>query len=503
MCFTLFLSAGLANAGSNLVLTSAIVPQANAAVAITGTNVTIDSDKLANASDNPIVFDVSATTELQYTIRGIDLSTTAPKSGSATEITVSSTAQSVMKTFSIPVDQVAFGGASVTFNVLANSYASPNIEPVASCLAVSQLNPNYYVCETITLTVTVTALTENSTVDTSAIINNFLRKRAQNLASNEPDLAQQLTQSGGNINPVSYSMADTTAGFRASFKANSNGQNLNDTSANSFGYGYNTSNEPAISNKNNVWIQGALARSEQNGQTQNFGIVHFGAGHKVNPDLVIGGIIQVDRASEKDTSVNSSISGTGWMIGPYMVVRLRDNVVFDGRVAFGQSTNSVSPIGTYTDTFKTNRAMIHARITGDFMQDDIKIAPTMSFIYLQEKQLSYVDSLSATIPDQTINIGQLSTGASFSKDIVMENGMVLTPSFGLKGIWNFADTGFLNTATGATSTTNKSKISARLDAGLNLAVDQGVSLLFNGFFDGIGASHYKAYGGTSMLMVRF
>ena len=58
-------------------------------------------------------------------------------------------------------------------------------------------------------------------------------------------------------------------------------------------------------------------------------------------------------------------------------------------------------------------------------------------------------------------------------------------------------------AAGAASTTNNSKISARLDAGLDLAVDEGVSLQFKGFFDGIGASNYKAYGGTSMLIVRF
>jgi hypothetical protein len=85
----------------------------------------------------------------------------------------------------------------------------------------------------------------------------------------------------------------------------------------------------------------------------------------------------------------------------------------------------------------------------------------------------------------------------------MENGMMLTPSIGLKGIWNFADTGFLNVATGAASTANNNRLSARLDAGLDVSVDEGVTLQFKGFFDGIGASNYKAYGGASMLMVRF
>jgi outer membrane autotransporter protein len=498
-CVKFFLSAGFASAGGavSLNLTTAITPQANAAVTIVGTNVTIDSDKLASASDNAIVFDASAMTDALHIVRGVDLSTTAPKGGSAAEVTVTSTDQSAIKTFSIPVDQVASGGASVTFTVLARFYASPDGEPVSTCGEALDQKVNFslnFDCVQTTLTVTVTAPTTGS----SALINNFLRNRTRNIVSNEPDLLPQLTQAGGNINPVSYNMADTTTGFRASFEANTNYQ-----PASLFGYGYNTSNEPTILNQNNVWIQGALARSEQNGQTQDFGIVHLGAGHKINPDLVIGGIIQVDRASEKDTSANSSISGTGWMIGPYMVARLRDNLAFDGRLAFGQSTNSVSPTGTYTDTFKTNRAMIHARITGDFMQGDVKIAPAMAFIYMQEKQLSYVDSLSVTISEQTINMGQLSTGASVSKNIVMENGMMLTPSIGLKGIWNFADTGFLNVATGAASTANNNRLSARLDAGLDVSVDEGVTLQFKGFFDGIGASNYKAYGGASMLMVRF
>lgn len=281
-CVTFFLSAGFASAGGavSLNLTTAITPQANAAVTIVGTNVTIDSDKLASASDNAIVFDASAMTDALHIVRGVDLSTTAPKGGSAAEVTVTSTDQSAIKTFSIPVDQVASGGASVTFTVLARFYASPDGEPVSTCGEALDQKVNFslnFDCVQTTLTVTVTAPTTGS----SALINNFLRNRTRNIVSNEPDLLPQLTQAGGNINPVSYNMADTTTGFRASFEANTNYQ-----PASLFGYGYNTSNEPTILNQNNVWIQGALARSEQNGQTQDFGIVHLGAGHKINPDLV-------------------------------------------------------------------------------------------------------------------------------------------------------------------------------------------------------------------------
>ncbi|MEO9459931.1 MAG: autotransporter outer membrane beta-barrel domain-containing protein [Lentilitoribacter sp.] len=499
----LFMS-GIANAGSSvstLSLTSSIVPQTNSAVSSSGTSVTINSDQLGSATDNAIVFDISATSASGHTVRGANVSTTAPKASSAAEITVTSVAQNVVKTFSIPVDQVAVGAANTVFTVTLEAFGSPDGDPLTTCSQANTLNisfPSNYECQITTLTVTVTPLT-SAGADTGAIVNNFMRRRSGGILANEPDLHKQLDdENGGEINSVTYALSETSGGFNGSFNAQTNRK-----LASQFGHGYKADAGAEPSGFSNFWISGALSRTKQNGQSQDFGIVHLGAGYKINSDLLIGGIFQIDRASEDDTSVGASVSGTGWMIGPYLVARLQDNVLFDGRIAYGQSSNKVSPTGAYTDNFDTTRALVKARITGEYYHDDVKISPLLSFIYLTEKQKAYVDSLSATIPEQTVNLGQISFGSDVSKTFVLDNGMVMTPNAGIKGVWNFKDTGFLNAVTGSASTLNNAEISARLDFGVDIKNDNGMNFDIGGFFDGIGSSNYEAYGGSAKLTVNF
>ncbi|MEP2946692.1 MAG: autotransporter outer membrane beta-barrel domain-containing protein [Lentilitoribacter sp.] len=498
---SVFLTVGVANAGSNIVLGSSLVPQANTAVSQpTRSTVTIDSDLLPSATDNAIVFDITATTNSGYVVKGADVTTTAPKASSAVETTVSSFAQSVVKTLSIPVDQVAFGAANTVFTVVLEAYGGIAAESITSCaeaLTAKGSFPSDFECETITLTVTVTPLSSAS-VDTGAVVNNFLRRRSGGILANEPDLHQQLDDNGSGINKVGYSLAETTGGFNASFNAQTNRM-----LASKFGHGYKADGASEPSGFSNFWINGAISRTKQNGQTQNFGIVHLGAGYKLNPDLLIGGILQIDDASETDNSVGASVSGTGWMIGPYFVARLKDSIVVDGRVAYGQSSNKVSPTGAYTDSFDTTRALVGARVTGEYYYNDLKVAPLFSFIYLTEKQKSYVDSLSATIPEQTVNLGQITFGSDISKEMQLDNGYTILPSIGLKGVWNFEDTGFLNAATGAASTLNNSEISARLDFGVDIKNNDGLNLDIGAFYDGIGSSNYESYGGSATLKIEF
>jgi hypothetical protein len=494
----LFIS-GFANAGSTITalsLTSSLTPQ-TAAVSSSGTSVTINSDLLGSATNNAILFDITATTNFGYVVKGTDVTTTAPKSG--VEATVTSTATNVVKTFSIPVDQVAAGAGNTTFTITLQAFGVPVGDPISSCSEALNAKVDFdeeYDCQITTLTVTVTPLTAG--VDTSAIVNNYMRRRAGGILANEPDLHEQLDINGNGINPVGYSLSDTSDGFNASFNAQSNRK-----LANRFGHGYAVDGTTEATGFSNFWINGALSRSKQNGQSQDFGIVHFGAGYKINPDLLVGGILQIDRAEEQDASVGASVSGTGWMVGPYFVARLQENIILDGRVAYGQSSNKVSPTGAYTDKFDTTRALLKARVTGEYYHDDVKISPLFSFIYFTEKQEAYVDNLSATIPEQTVNLGQITFGSDFSKELALDNGMVVTPNAGIKGVWNFKDTGFLNAATGAASTLNNAEISARFDFGVDIKNDNGLNVDIGGFFDGIGSSNYEAYGATAKLAVKF
>ena len=460
---------------------------------VSGEIVTIDSDQLASETDNPITFraigqiDYTATS---YQMWGNDVSTTAPKAGSATQASITTSLSTITKDITIPVDKVPFGGSTLSFTITMQSYSGRQGVTVANCAAASTMADQTF-CETRTITVNVTPAT--TSVNTSAITNNFVRRRARNILNSEPDLGDQLggNTDDGEVSSVTYKADGSLKNYNATFSAN--------TGSGLAGQGYGAENSSA--NPFNFWIDGSVSRSKEAGQRQNFAVSHFGVGYRANLDLIYGVMAQVDYAKEVNGSAN--VRGTGWLLGPYLAARLRDNLIFDGRIAYGQSDNKVSPIGTYIDQFDTTRFLIRGQLKGDFQHDDWTIAPNFGFNYIHEVQHAYTDSLNAVIPEATIELGQVIFGTEFKTEILTDNGLIVTPKFGVKGLWNFQDSGFLDTVTNTVRTDLVGDLSARLDFGFGVANDHGLTLDFNGFFDGIGASNYEAYGATAKLAVKF
>lgn len=504
---------GSALAGS-YVMTTSLAPTTTTAVttsgsastttidtyqtSVSGEVVTIDSDLLASDTDNPIVF--RATGQISYTagsyqMWGNDVSTTAPKAGSSTQSTITSSLSTITKDITIPVDRVPFGGSTVTFTVTMQSYSGRQSTTVPNCAAVSTIADQTF-CETRTITVNVTPATTPST-NTSEITNNFVRRRARNILNSEPDLGDQLggSDDDGEVGSVTYKAAGSLNNYQASFSAKT-GAGLK-----AQGYGADGSS----TNPFNFWIDGAILRSKEAGQKQDFAVTHFGAGYRANEDLIYGLMAQVDYA--KEVNGTASVRGTGWLIGPYLAAKLRDNLIFDGRIAYGQSVNKVSPIGTYIDQFDTTRFLIRGQLTGDYQHNDWTIAPNFGFSYIHEVQEAYTDSLSALIPEATVELGQITFGTDFKTEIIEDNGMVYTPSFGIKGLWNFQDTGFLDVATNTVRTDLIGDLSARIDLGLKIAdgdlTSGGRTFDINAFYDGIGASNYEAYGASAKFVVKF
>lgn len=460
---------------------------------VSGEVVTIDSDLLASDTDNPITF--RAIGQIDYTagsyrMWGNDISTTAPKASSATQSTITSSLSTITKDIIIPVDRVPFGGATVSFTITMQSYSGRQSVAVANCAAASIIADQTF-CETRTITVNVTPAT--SSVNTSAITNNFVRRRARNILNSEPDLGDQLSNNNddGEVSSATYKAAGSFKNYNATFSAN--------TGSGPAGQGYAAGNSSI--NPFNIWIDGTIARSKEAGQRQDFAVSHFGIGYRANLDLIYGVMAQVDYAREVNGSAN--VRGTGWLLGPYLAARLRDNLIFDGRVAYGQSDNKVSPIGTYIDQFETTRFFIRGQFKGDIQRDNWTIAPTFGFNYIHEVQHAYTDSLNAVIPEATIELGQVIFGTEFKTEILAGNGLIVTPKFGVKGLWNFKDSGFLDATTNTVRTDLIGELSARLDFGLGFANDNGLILDFNGFYDGIGASNYHAYGASAKLAVKF
>lgn len=332
---------------------------------------------------------------------------------------------------------------------------------------------------------------------TGAVINNFLNRRVKNMAANQPDLSGRLSDQGGlgASENFSYAAKVREGEISASFEGSIN--RLLKALPESFG------EEDEQRSKHNLWVRGSFSQSSSTGVFQDFGILHFGADYRLNNNVLVGALAQFDWASEQFGNEGISASGQGWMVGPYAVIRLADNIIFDGRVTYGQSENMVSPYGTYEDRFQTERLLFHGQLTGNFDLGGWTVTPALSMTYIRENQKAYIDTNDVLIGPQIVELGSLKFGPSFSRHFYSDNGVRLSPHLSLKGIWNFKDTGIQNIENGIVTTDNKEQLHARIDAGLDIRFNQKNQLDLSAFYEGIGQADNEIYGGAVKLRIPF
>lgn len=247
-----------------------------------------------------------------------------------------------------------------------------------------------------------------------------------------------------------------------------------------------------------VWFEASYNKFE--GSSDNggsFGIYYLGADYLVNPDLLIGALVQYDRMDSASALDDYSIEGKGWMVGPYVTARLQENLYLDARFAWGKSENDISPFNTYTDRFTTQRRLINASLSGKFEVSDWTLQPNVELSYIEDRQKAYVDSLAVVVPSQTLSVGQLRFGPNASRQYVMSNGTVYEPRLTLDAIYSHERTVL------AGVTTQDNYWRARLEAGLGIKTDDGLHMSINGNLDGLGQSDFKAWGVDFVLGYEF
>ncbi|MDQ2068214.1 Ig-like domain-containing protein [Xinfangfangia sp. CPCC 101601] len=282
----------------------------------------------------------------------------------------------------------------------------------------------------------------------------FMLTRANNLASNQPGLTRFL-------------MGDGCATFSAN--ANEAAGSINGCVA-----------------EGNVWAE--ISSSWSGDGSYTLGTI--GAHGFVNPDLLLGGMVQFDHM---DDPANNA-SGHGWMIGPYFVARVPEQpLYFEGRLLYGQTDNDITPIGTYTDSFETERWLAQLRATGEYLVQSTTLMPLLDFTYTEDSQRTYTDSLGNTIPGQTISLMQLNAGLDFSQPLPVQSG-TLTLTGGLSGIYSATD--------GGAAAPEFESWRGRTHLGLNYDTGTGATMNVGAFYDGIGTG-YESYGARAGFDWRF
>ncbi len=210
----------------------------------------------------------------------------------------------------------------------------------------------------------------------------------------------------------------------------------------------------------------------------------FGAlgGHsRLSDTFLLGGMLQFDHLREVNGAAVSE--GNGWLLGPYFVAKLpHQPLYFEGSLLYGQSANTVSPLGTYTDAFSTERWLATLGITGEITRGKLTLLPYLDAKYTSDSQAAYVDGFGNLIAAQTIGLAQVSAGL----DVEVALNAVTTLKAGASGTWSYSS--------GSALAPGYQGGRARLSFGLAHRFARCGGLELSGFYDGIGAADFESYG---------
>jgi outer membrane autotransporter protein len=252
-----------------------------------------------------------------------------------------------------------------------------------------------------------------------------------------------------------------------------------------------------------IWVEGNASyfvNDRGDGKRQGHAaLLWTGVDAVVMPGLLVGVMGQFDWMSDSSASDGVSREGHGWMVGPYLSAWLTRNVYLDARALWGQSTNELNPLGSYTDTFTTSRALAAAKLSGDWRFGALGVRPSAEVIWFTEQQKAYTNAIGIDIAGQSYSLGRTMFGPEFSYRFVSADKSAFEPFVGLKGVWDFART---QESTAAGEPIGGDTVRGRLEAGATYRTPAGISVRALGGYDGIGSTgSYHAIQGQAQIVV--
>ncbi len=243
-------------------------------------------------------------------------------------------------------------------------------------------------------------------------------------------------------------------------------------------------------------VKGSWSR-EASSKTK-YGHGTFGSHFEINPNVLLGAMVQFDVAENTDAS--SSLKSEGWLVGPYAAARHpSQDLYFEAAILYGQTQNRIKPFNTYEDTFKTDRWLFRGAVTGEVVFEDLSLFPNLKLTHTTDRQRANTDSLSNEISEQSISLTEISAGIDFNRPIAIDGGQIALVG-GISGIWS-GSSGEGGSAGDIVPDYDGGR--AKLHLGMNFKDDNGFGASLSGFYDGIGAGDYYAYGASVSLKKQF
>jgi len=311
----------------------------------------------------------------------------------------------------------------------------------------------------------------NSREKTTQLIEDFLTTRAGLILANQPDIQRRIDR----LNGVVSSGGSPVSSLIAYLPGIAEGSPLSVSTSLGAINRLAGNEQPG---RFDVWFEGTFALFDRDGPNGSFNTASLGADYLVTSDLLIGAFAQMDHLSQRSSIDPATISGTGWLAGPYATARIGQNLYFDVLAAFGTSSNKVSPYGTYEDGFGATRWLFSASLQGQWQWDNWTFSPRARASYFQETTKAYTDSLGVNISPISAGLGQIAVGPAISYRHNTEGNMVIDTGLRFEGV---AD--ILNNSTRS----GFDKLHGRIEGTLDISLRGGASLGLSAAYDGIGS----------------
>lgn len=160
-----------------------------------------------------------------------------------------------------------------------------------------------------------------------------------------------------------------------------------------------------------VWAALDAQWSDIDGFETTYTHLTFGSHMYLQDQTLLGVMVQLDHAAS--TEEVAEIEGTGWLVGPYYVARY-GNVVVDARLLWGRTDNEISPLGTYTDTFATERVLAMVNLSGEIEAGRATLHPLLGWAYVDDRSEAYVDALSNPVAAQRVRLSEIEAALDWS-----------------------------------------------------------------------------------------
>lgn len=189
------------------------------------------------------------------------------------------------------------------------------------------------------------------------------------------------------------------------------------------------------------------------------------------------------------------------LVGPYVVARLPEQpLFFEARLLYGMSSNEISPFGTYTDNFESERFLALFKVAGEIQNGRTTIVPSIQASFTSDTQRAYTDGLGNQIPDQRIELGQFEAGLNFKHEVLLVNSV---NQLDLTGGLQVVGSSTWGSGNAASVVPEFEGSRAKVNFGLNYTMLNGSTLTLDTFYDGIGTSGYEGYGGEFGFQILF